>query len=223
MVVSVDRYRCNEYICQPYDCVGPEKKTTNMSTVHEKKSLKRRVKKVKGDSVAPSKPNRNVVRPARRMAIAQQFPLPRIEDVNPAVVADYVDQFVEYVKKYTGWDVDVDTDRVELHLSDLLAVVAPALEFTLKIKGSGMSMDALESFVLALIAAIVNRINVHAATRFVMDDEILEDLSVSFRNIYNALKKDWSKIDQGEQVHVALRLFTRCMPGCVNACQKSQQ
>ena len=196
-------------------------KEKKMSAVETKQILKSGIKKRKVKK-ASAKPSRDAIRPARRIADAQRFPLPALEDVNPAAVADYVDQFIAYVKKYTGWDIDVDTDRVELHVADLLAIVAPALEFALQIKGSGVSIDTLEPFVLALIAAVVHRINVHAQTRFVMDEEILADLAISFRNIYNALKKDWSKIDQGEQMNSAFRLFTRCMPGCINACQKRQ-
>lgn len=187
---------------------------SNSSTAIKKKKKKKKKKQQQQQyrrSLGGVRPSLN---------LTNQRALPSIDDIDPETVAEYVEQFVGYVKEYTGWDIDVNTDRVELHVADLLAIVGPALEFALSIKGKGISVDELEPFVLALIRAIVVRINVHAETRFIMDNAILEDLSVTLRNIHNALKKNWDEIDQEQQTNALLRLFTRCMPGCLAACRR---
>lgn len=165
--------------------------------------------------------NEESVRP--QMNVVSERAIPNLSDLDPTAVADYIEQFIAFVKEYTGWDINLNRETIELRLADIIAIVGPAVEFALRIKGREIPVKDLETFVLTMIRAIVLRVNFYAQTQFVMDDGIIECLAITFRNIYAALKKDWDNIDKNEQTSALLTLFTRCMPGCVAAWQKKQE
>ena len=181
--------------------------------------VRRRVRHQKSAKAEPIQPTAASVRP--QLSLIVQRAIPNLADVDPAVVAEYTEQFVQFVKDYTGWDINVERETIELRLADLLALVAPAVEFALKIKGKDVTEADLEQFVLSLIRAIVLRVNFYAKTNFLIDDGILENLAVTFRNVYAALRKDWSSIDQQKQTNAFLTLFARCLPGCIAAFRKA--
>lgn len=185
----------------------------------KRKRLHVRRRVVKHRSTAAAAPQSVAgVRPT--LNVMTQRAIPRLQDIDPALVADYIEQYVAFVKAYSGWDIDFNREAVELRLADVIALVAPAVEFALQVKGKEVTLDVLEPFVLSLIRAVVLRVNLYAKTNFVMDDAILENLAVTFRNVYYALRKDWANIDQAQQTGALLTLFARCLPGCLAACQK---
>lgn len=198
----------------------PEQEAADESARAEKRKrlhVRRRVVKHRAAAVAEPEA---VVGARPSLNVMTQRAMPHLQDIDPAIVADYIEQYVVFVKAYSGWDIDFNREAVELRLADVIALVAPAVEFALQVKGKEVTLDILEPFVLSLIRAVVLRVNLYAKTNFVMDDAILENLAVTFRNVYYALRKDWSNIDQAQQTGALLTLFARCLPGCMAACQK---
>lgn len=174
---------------------------------------------VKHRSFARSVGARSVdgVRPALDIIVKRD--ILTVADIDPATVAEYIDDFMEFLKQRTGWHVHINREALQIKLADIIAVIGPTIEFALQVKGKDVDAGILERFVLSLINALIVRINLHAKTNFVIDDSTLESLAITFRSVYNALQQDWSKIDTGKQTNASSNLLSRCLPGCWAVCR----
>jgi len=87
--------------------------------------------------------------------------------------------------------------------TDLLALLGPAVEFALALANDKNSRtpENIEKFVIALVLALAEATNEFGGQKLVpLDDELIEGITVTVRNIIHAFHKDFSKINYGAQV-----------------------
>lgn len=193
------------------------KRHTRLDEKRRRKHIHRR--ESKGNrSLAPAKAVG--VRPALDIIVKRN--ILTLVDIDPATVADCIDEFMVFLKQRTGWHVHISRQTLQVQLADIIAVVGPTIEFALQVKGKDVEDDVLERFVLSLINALIARINAYAKTNFIIDNSVLETLAISFRSVYNALQQDWNKLGAEEQTNAVLKLLSRCFSGCVATCRRQQ-
>lgn len=114
-----------------------------------------------------------------------------------------------------------------ISFTDLLALLGPAVEYALALMNDKNSRtpENIEKFVIALVLALAEATNQFGDEELIpLDDDLIEGITVTVRNIVYAFHKDFDKINYGGQITFVAKLFDkfggRCLAGCVGCCRK---
>jgi hypothetical protein len=108
-------------------------------------------------------------------------------------------------------------------ITNVLSLLGPAVQFALTILQDPASRTSanVEEFATTLILAIAQTLNrLDDAIVIPLDDDMLQGITVTVRNIIDVYQKDYGDIDVPREVSFFLRLFTRYGGACC-CCKKT--
>ena len=108
-------------------------------------------------------------------------------------------------------------------LTNVLALLGPAVQFALTMLQDKQSRTPanIERFVVTLVLALAQTINRLAnSTVIPLDDDMVQGVTVTARNILDVYQQDYGDINIGQQISFAARLFGLYGGACMGCCKK---
>lgn len=89
--------------------------------------------------------------------------------------------------------------------TDLLALLGPAVQYALSLakeEGDTQSSETIEKFVISLVLSLAETTNKFSGKEKLLplDEDLIEGITVTVRNIMYAYRKDFAKIDYENQI-----------------------
>lgn len=113
-----------------------------------------------------------------------------------------------------------------ISFTDLLALLGPAVQYalTLLVDKESRTSENVEKFVISLVLALAQTSNKTNEQIMPLDDELIQGITVTVRNIMHAFRKDFDKIDYQGEVKFGQKLFAvfggRCLGACIGCCAR---
>ena len=109
-----------------------------------------------------------------------------------------------------------------ISFSDLLALLGPAVEYALVLLNDeeARTPENIERFVIALVLALAEMTNQFGEDEELvpLDKDVMDGITVTVRNIIFAFRKDFTKINYGDQMTFIAKMLDRFGPRCFPCC-----
>ena len=125
------------------------------------------------------------------------------DDKCPAFTSDLVDMIDQSDANQERAVDSLRSFNAIVSLTDLLALLGPAVEFalTLYTDESSRTPEKIEKFVISLVLSIAETTNKFGTEKMQpLEPDIIAGITVTVRNIMYAYKKDFSKIDYSGEI-----------------------
>lgn len=159
------------------------------------------------------------------------------DDLNLAAANTHVGTFLHFLKNTHDDDAAFSSDLINaldvndasperaieilrdtgatMTFTDLLALLGPAVQYALSLADNAdgtESPETIEKFVISLVLSLAETTNKFSGEEKLLplDDELIQGITVTVRNIIFAYRKDYSHIDYGNQVSAVAHCLSLC-------------